>query len=109
MGSLAGFTTMVANAGGPVMVVYLLAVGLPKLAFIGTGAWFFMLVNAFKVPFSVKLGLITPESLVMDAILLLPMIPGALLGPRILNHINQRAFERMVLILTLAGVLRLLW
>jgi len=109
MGILAGFATMVANAAGPVMVLYLLAINLPKLVFLGTAAWFFLLVNAFKVPFSVKLGLITPESLLMDAILVLPMIPGALLGPRLLQYINQRAFERMVLILTLAGAVRLLW
>jgi uncharacterized protein len=109
MGILAGFATMVANAAGPVMVLYLLAIGLPKLVFIGTGAWFFMLVNAFKVPFSMKLGLITRNSLLMDAILVLPMVPGALLGPRILKHINQGAFERLVLILTLAGTIRLLW
>jgi len=109
MGVLAGFTTMVANAAGPVMALYFLAIGLPKLVFIGTAAWFFMLVNAFKVPFSAKLGLITSQSLLMDAILLLPMIPGALLGPRLLGRINQRAFEKMVLVLTLAAVVRLLW
>jgi uncharacterized protein len=108
MGLLAGFTTMMANAAGPVMAIYFLAIGLPKLVFIGTAAWFFMLLNAFKVPFSAKLGLITPDSLRMDAILLLPMIPGALLGPRILEHINQRVFEKMVLILTLAAIVRLL-
>ena len=106
-GVLAGFTTMVANAAGPVMLLYLLAVGLPKMTFIGTGAWFFMLVNAFKVPFSLKLGLITSNSLMVDAILLLPMIPGALLGPRIVRHINQKAFERMVLVLTVLAALRL--
>jgi uncharacterized membrane protein YfcA len=109
MGILAGFTTMVANAAGPVMVLYFLAIGLPKLVFIGTSAWFFLLVNFFKAPFSIKLGLITPDSLLMDAILILPLIPGALLGPRILKHINQRAFERMVTLLNLAGILRLLW
>jgi hypothetical protein len=107
-GILAGFTTMVANAAGPVMMLYLLAVGLPKLAFVGTGAWFFMLVNGFKVPFSVKLGLITPDSLVMDAILLMPMVPGALLGPVVLKHINQRAFEWMVVVLTVMAAVRLL-
>jgi uncharacterized protein len=90
-----------------VMVLYLLAVGLPKLAFIGTGAWFFMLVNAFKVPFSVRLGLITWDSLLMDAWLLLPMLPGALLGPRIVAHLNQRLFETVVLLLTVAAALRL--
>ncbi|HWH70575.1 MAG TPA: TSUP family transporter, partial [Candidatus Sulfotelmatobacter sp.] len=87
--------------------LYLLAIGLPKLAFIGTGAWFFMLVNAFKVPFSIKLGLITPGSLWMDALLVLPMIPGALLGPVIVGRINQRAFESIALGLTVVAALRL--
>lgn len=107
-GILAGFTTMVANAAGPVMVLYLLAIGLPKLEFIGTGAWFFALVNAFKVPFSVKLQLITANSLRTDAVLLIPMIPGALLGPIILQRINQAAFEWMVLALTVIASVRLL-
>ncbi len=81
------------NAAGPVMVIYLTAIGLPKLVFIGTGAWFFLLVNASQsASSSANLGLITPDSLVMDAVLVLPLIPGALLGPRILNHINQAAF-----------------
>jgi uncharacterized protein len=106
-GLLAGFTTMVANAAGPVMILYLLAIGLPKLAFVGTGAWFYMCVNAFKVPFSVKLGLINSESLVLDAVLVLPMVPGALLGPVLLNRINQRHFEVMVLALTIIAAVRL--
>jgi hypothetical protein len=108
-GLLAGFTTMVANAAGPVMILYFLAIGLPKLAFVGTGAWFFMLVNAFKVPFSVHLGLITPHSLMFDAILVIPMVPGALLGPVILRRINQKNFELMVLILTAVATLRLVF
>ena len=108
-GLLAGFTTMVANAAGPVMVLYFLAIGLPKLVFVGTGAWFFMLVNALKVPFSVHLGLITSRSLLMDAILLIPMIPGALLGPVILRRLNQKAFELMVLLLTAVATVRLLF
>jgi uncharacterized protein len=108
-GVFAGFATMVANAAGPVMVLYLLAIGLPKLAFIGTGAWFFMLVNAFKVPFSARLGLITAKSLAMDGLLVLPMVPGALLGPLILKRLNQRMFEIIAMILTLAAAVRLLF
>jgi uncharacterized membrane protein YfcA len=106
-GILAGFTTMVANAAGPVMTLYFLAVGLPKLVFVGTGAWFFMLVNGFKVPFSLNLGLINSSSLVMDAWLVLPMIPGALLGPILLRRMNQRVFEMMALILTIIAAARL--
>ncbi len=107
-GFVAGFTTMMANAAGPVMMLYLLATGLPKLVFVGTGAWFFMLVNLFKVPLSAHLGLITSESLRLDALLLMPMIPGALLGPVLLRRINQVRFERMVLVLTLMASLRLM-
>ncbi len=108
-GFLAGFTTMVANAAGPLMILYLLAMGLPKLAFIGTMAWFFFLLNLFKVPFSVGLGLINGNSLLLDAVLLLPMVPGALLGPTIVRFIPQRAFDRMVLALTVLAGLRLLF
>lgn len=108
-GVLAGFTTMVANAAGPVMILYLLAVGLPKLAFIGTGAWFYMCVNAFKVPFSLKLGLINQQSLIMDAFLVLPMIPGALLGPVLLQRMNQRVFEIMAMALTILAAVKLLF
>jgi uncharacterized membrane protein YfcA len=107
-GFLAGFTTMVANAAGPVMILYFLAVGLPKLEFIGTGAWFFMMVNAFKVPFSMQLGLINHNSLIMDALLVIAMLPGAFLGPLIVRRINQRAFETIALVLTVIAAIRLL-
>jgi hypothetical protein len=106
-GMLAGFTTMVANAAGPVMVLYLLAMGLPKLEFIGTGAWFFLLVNAFKVPFSMHLGLITWESILLDAALVIPMLPGAFLGPVIVRRMNQKTFEWVVLVLAVVAAVKL--
>jgi uncharacterized membrane protein YfcA len=106
-GVLAGFTTMVANAAGPVMVLYFLAMGLPKLEFLGAMAWFFCFVNALKLPFSWHLGLIRWESLRLDALLLLPLLPGALLGPVIVKRIPQRAFELVVLVLTVAAAVRL--
>jgi uncharacterized membrane protein YfcA len=108
-GILAGFTTMVANAAGPVVVLYLLAVELPKLVFVGTWAWFFLLVNVSKVPFSLHLGLITVDSLKLDALLLIAMVPGALLGPVIVRHINQRVFEWLALVLTIIAAVRLLF
>src|SRR5699024_3281634 len=51
MGTLGGFTTMVGNAAGGVMAIYLLVKGLPKREFVGTGAWFFLSVNLIKAPF----------------------------------------------------------
>ena len=40
MGLTAGVTTMVANAAGPIFVLYALSVGLPKYELVGTGAMF---------------------------------------------------------------------
>src|SRR5690606_9788693 len=64
-GSLGGFTTMVANAGGPVMSMYFLAARFPVKAFLGTAAWFFAVINIVKLPVSIGLGLITGETLVL--------------------------------------------
>src|SRR5699024_10662251 len=75
-GLMGGFTTMVANAAGPVMSLYFYAMRMPVLTFLGTSAWYFAIVNLFKVPFSAGLGLITRDTLVMDAML----IPVVLLG-----------------------------
>ncbi|WP_069886145.1 sulfite exporter TauE/SafE family protein [Streptomyces luteocolor] len=107
-GVLGGFTTMVANAGGPVMSMYLLSAGFRKLGFLGTSAWFFLIVNTSKVPFSVGLGLIDAHSLLLDAALVLFVVPGALLGKVAVNHINQRLFEQLVIGATVLGGLQLL-
>ena len=108
-GVLAGFTTMLANAAGPVMILYMLAVGLPKMEFLGTGAWYFLIVNLFKVPFSCQLGLITPGTLHFTAVLLPAVIAGALLGRLVVKHINQVWFETLALALTLVASARLLF
>ncbi|MCX2923221.1 sulfite exporter TauE/SafE family protein [Streptomyces sp. NEAU-W12] len=107
-GVLGGFTTMVANAGGPVMSLYLLSAGFRKLGFLGTSAFFFLIVNTSKVPFSVGLGLIDAESLLLDAALVLFVVPGALLGTWAVGRINQRLFEQLVIAATVVGGLQLL-
>ncbi|MGW6528955.1 sulfite exporter TauE/SafE family protein [Streptomyces venezuelae] len=107
-GVLGGFTTMVANAGGPVMSMYLLSAGFRKLGFLGTSAWFFLIVNTTKVPFSVSLGLIDTRSLLLDAALVLFVVPGAILGKYTVNRINQRLFEQLVIGATVLGGLQLL-
>jgi uncharacterized protein len=108
MGIIAGFTTMVANAAGPVMALYLLSMRLPKLTFVGTTAWFFLAINLLKVPFLFSLGLISSAS-VGQSLLLWPFaISGALVGRWMITRINQRLFENISLLLAAAAGLRLL-
>ncbi|MEV5879899.1 sulfite exporter TauE/SafE family protein [Streptomyces sp. NPDC052101] len=107
-GVLGGFTTMVANAGGPVMSLYLLSAGFRKLGFLGTSAFFFLIVNVSKVPFSAGLGLIDGRSLLLDAALAVFVVPGALFGKWAVNRINQRLFEQLVIAATIVGGVQLL-
>ncbi|MFB7495504.1 sulfite exporter TauE/SafE family protein [Streptomyces sp. NPDC056161] len=107
-GVLGGFTTMVANAGGPVMSMYLLSAGFRKLGFLGTSAFFFLIVNVSKVPFSVGLGLIDGRSLLLDATLVVCVVPGAVIGRWAVDRINQRLFEQLVIAATVVGGVQLL-
>jgi uncharacterized membrane protein YfcA len=104
-GITAGFTTMVANAAGPVMVLYLLAMRLPKILFVGTAAWYFFALNIFKLPFSASLGLVNPSSLGV-ALWLGPFaILGALIGRPVVTLLNQRVFELTALALTFGAAI----
>lgn len=107
-GLLAGFTTMVANAGGPAMSLYLLSAGYTMLGFLGTGAWFFLIVNLFKLPFSVGLGLIDGQSLARDALLAVAVLAGAYIGRIVVHRIDQKLFERLVLLFTVLASVNLL-
>lgn len=102
-GVAAGFTTMVANAAGPVMALYLLAVKADKMRFVGTNAWFFLLVNLAKLPFSAGLGLLSTSTLALTAALAPAVLTGTLLGRRLLRRLGQRRFEQFTIAASVAA------
>ncbi|WP_179297552.1 sulfite exporter TauE/SafE family protein [Microbacterium sp. SZ1] len=107
-GTLGGFTTMVANAGGPVMSMYFLATRTPVQVFLGTSAWFFAIINVTKVPFLAGLGLFHPPVLWMDAALAPLVVIGALIGLLVARRLDQALFDRIVITLTVVGAVYLL-
>ncbi len=109
MGLLAGATTMMANAAGPVMVLYLLSMHFPKQKFIGTAAWFFFIVNWIKVPLMTNLDMINLTSLKMDAAVFPAVALGALTGIWLLKRIPQRLFNIIALLLAAAAAIKLLF
>ncbi len=109
LGFLAGGVTMIANAAGPVMGLYLLAVSLPKQAFIGTSAWFFYFLNLFKLPFSVHLGLIDLNSLRLNAVLVPAVIAGLFLGRATVNRLPQKIFDTCIIAFAFCAAARLIW
>lgn len=97
-GGLAGFTTMVANGGGPPMSLYLLARKYDKLRFLGTTAWFFFAVNLIKVPFSIAGGILRADTALLGAVLAPLVLVGTWVGRLTIKKIDQLTFERLVTI-----------
>ena len=109
MGLFAGITTMMANAAGPILIIYLLSMKLPKTEFVGTGAWYFFILNWFKVPFSVNLGLINFHSLKLNLLLVPGICIGAISGIFFLKKIPQKIFNQIVQFLTIISALKLIF
>jgi uncharacterized membrane protein YfcA len=101
-GTLGGFTSMVGNLAGSVMAVYLLSMRLPKNEFIGTSAWFFMVINWFKIPFHVfGWHTITWNTFLLDLTTLPFIALGAWLGIMIVKNLEERAYRWFIIAMTL--------
>jgi len=109
LGFIAGTTSMMANAAGPVMIIYLLAMRLPTTEFVGTAAWFFFVVNWLKVPFSAKLDLMTVETITLNLMMLPCIAIGACLGIFFLKRVPQKTFAVIVQILAALAAVKLLF
>nr|WP_136252807.1 sulfite exporter TauE/SafE family protein [Ningiella ruwaisensis] len=101
MGALGGFTTMVGNLAGPVMAVYLLSMRLPKNEYIGTAAWFFLIINVFKVPFHIfSWETISVNSILLNLSLLPVIAIGALIGIIVVKRIPETSYRWLVIVMT---------
>ncbi|MCR5198226.1 MAG: sulfite exporter TauE/SafE family protein [Prevotella sp.] len=108
-GLLGGFTTMIGNAAGPVMAIYLLSTRMPKLAFVGTNAWFFLCVNFLKLPFQLfAWHNINLTTLAIDACAIPFVLVGAFLGIRIVKFLPERGFRIFTTAVTIISILVML-
>ena len=104
MGILVGFTTMVGNLAGSVMALYLLANDMKKNKFIGTAAWFFIILNILKVPFHVfSWHTIDSNTLLLDLTLLPAIALGAFLGIKIVKQLNEKVYRYFIIVMTIVA------
>ncbi len=109
-GVMGGFATMMANAAGPVIQLYLMARKVPKMELIGIGARFFLLINLLKVPLNANLSLINGASLMEDLRLLPGVVVGVLGGRWLIQHVPQKVFGWMIVAFAvLAGLRLVIW
>ena len=108
LGLLGGFSTMIGNAAGPVMALYLLSMRLPKNSFIGTGAWFFFIVNVSKVPMHIwSWKTISLNSFVLDVMVIPAVAAGAFLGIWLVRLLPEKFYRLLVIVTTLLSSLLL--
>lgn len=110
MGVIAGFTSMIGNLAGSVMAVYFLSMRLPKNSFIGTTAWFFLIINLFKVPFHIfRWHSITLNTFLLD-LTTLPLIAlGAVLGVVIIKNLEEKMYRWFIITMTFLAALIMLF
>ena len=109
-GVAGGFTSMVGNLAGSVMNVYLLSMKLPKNGFIGTTAWFFLVLNWFKVPFHVFVWhTISLNILLMDILMLPAIILGAYLGIITVRKLSDTMYRWFIIGMTVLAAMGMLF
>jgi len=109
-GLLGGFTTMIGNAAGPVMAIYLLSVKLPKLRFVGTSAWFFLVINYLKLPIQLfAWHNITWSSLRLNLCTVPFMLLGAVIGIYLVKKLPEKGFRNFITVITALSVLAMLF
>lgn len=108
LGLVGGFATMMGNAAGPVMALYLLSMRLPKNTFIGTGAWFFFIVNVSKVPLHIwSWKTITLESFALDLMMIPAIALGAVFGIWLVRYFPEKLYRLLVIATTLLSAILL--
>jgi uncharacterized membrane protein YfcA len=107
-GSVAGFTSTLAHAGGPPVSVYLLPQRLPPTLFVGTTVIVFTVINYAKLVPYAWLGQLRSENL-LTSLVLLPLAPlGIRLGRWLHDRVDDVLFYRITYALLLVTGLKLI-
>lgn len=107
-GTVSGFTSSLAHAGGPPASIYLLMQDLTPRVFVATSVMFFTILNWIKVPYYAFIGIFNFDFL-LRVIWLAPLVPlGVWVGRLFAEKVNKLLFERVILILLLVSAINLL-
>ncbi len=108
-GVMAGFTSMIAHAGGPPFQIYVMPQRLARDVFVGTGVILFGVLNLIKVVPYVALGTLTANSL-QASLLLAPLaIAATYAGIWLVRRINQEKFYTITYVLLAMVGVKLCW
>ncbi len=104
LGLLAGFASMVGNAAGSVMGLYLLSSGLGKGKLVGTSVWFFFIVNLVKLPFHLFIWHTASLQTFLADLAVAPVaVLATILGVKIVRIIPEKPYRVFLIIMSALG------
>ena len=107
-GIAGGFATMIGNTAGPILAVFLLAMRLPKNSYVGTTAWFFLIINYLKLPIQFFLWKnISAKTLLFDLTLVPVIIAGAVLGIFLIKKTPEKIYRIILIVMTFVSAVLL--
>ena len=80
----------------------------PVIRFLGTTAWFYLIVNLIKLPISIHLGMITWAGFLSMAWTIPLIIVTVMIGRAIASHVSQEVFTKLIYVLSVFAVIKLL-
>ncbi|MFD2744565.1 MULTISPECIES: sulfite exporter TauE/SafE family protein [Sphingobacterium] len=108
-GFIVGFSTMIGNAAGPALSVYLLTKRMSKLTFVATGAWFIMILNYIKIPLQAFVWQNLSIAGLMINIVAIPFILlGGLIGIKLVQVLKEQHFRWVIMSLVIFSSLMLI-
>lgn len=108
VGAAAGFTSTLAHAAGPVLVMYLVPQHLSPAVYVGTNSVFFAVLNLLKVPPYLHQGLIDGHTLRLSLLGIPAIVSGSLLGVWLNRRFNSDRFAVIIYVLLFLTGLELL-
>ncbi|ACT58033.1 sulfite exporter TauE/SafE family protein [Hirschia baltica] len=98
-GTITGFTSQIAHAGGPPFYMWILPQKLQRDVLVGTKSIAFGYVNWIKVPAFLALGQMTTQNLKTSAILLPLAIISTFIGVAIVKRIETEKFYLIIYVM----------
>lgn len=108
-GVAAGFTSMIGNASGAVMALYLLSMGYDKKNYMGTNAVLFLVVNLLKLPLQVVVWRAISFETLKTTLFVAPFIVvGAVIGLKYFKKAKDASFRWAIILVTFLSAVLLL-
>jgi len=107
--TVSGFSSFIANAGGPPFQVFMVPQKLPPKIYAGTSAIFFAVLNYIKFFAFMHLGWVSLPNLATSAVLFPLAIAATIGGVWLLKRVPLQIFYRIIYALTFLVGVKLIW